>query len=98
MVENVVAFYYPVDPASASRATKLLEGLPTQSQEVIFANMKKATSLTLRILKSLYPQANMDAMGKDFAATCTDDEANKLMEDSTMMACQIMEMFLVDMS
>jgi hypothetical protein len=40
----------------------------------------------------------MDAMGEDFAVTCTDDEANKLMEDSTMMACQIMEMFLVDMS
>jgi hypothetical protein len=32
MVENVVAFFDPDDPASATRAPKLLDGLLTRSQ------------------------------------------------------------------
>jgi hypothetical protein len=47
---------------------------------VIFANMKQSVSLTLRILKSLYPHDN------GFAASCTNEEALKLMEDSAIMA------------
>jgi hypothetical protein len=55
MVENVVSFLYPNDPSTATQAPQLLDGMPTQSWEVILANMKQSTSLTLRILKSLYP-------------------------------------------
>jgi hypothetical protein len=73
MVENVVAFFYPNDSSFASRAPQLLDGLPTRSQEVIPANMKQSVSLTLRILKSLFPRANLDATGKGFVATCTDN-------------------------
>jgi chromosome segregation ATPase len=40
MVENVVSFLYPNDPSTATRATQLLDGMPTQSWEVILANMK----------------------------------------------------------
>jgi hypothetical protein len=66
-------------------------------QEVILANMGQSSSLTLGILKSLYPQANLDATGEGFVATCIEEESNKLVEDSTMIASQIMEMLPVDM-
>jgi hypothetical protein len=98
MVENAVAFLYPDDHASATRAPQLLDGLPTWSQQVILANMKKATNLTLTILKSLYPQANLDVAGKGFMMTCTEDEANKLMDDSAVTTYQIVEMLPIDMS
>jgi hypothetical protein len=48
--------------------------------------MRKTSSLTLGILKSLYPQADLDAAGKGFTTTCSKDEANKLVEDSTVTA------------
>jgi hypothetical protein len=41
--------------------------------------------LTLGILKSLYPQTDLDATDEGFTATCTEDEANKLVEDSAVM-------------
>jgi hypothetical protein len=47
--------------------------------------MKQSVSLTLGILKSLYPRANLDAVRGDFTTTCTDEEASNLVEDYTMM-------------
>jgi hypothetical protein len=40
----------------------------------------------------------MDAMGKGFAMTCSDEEALKLVEDSTMMAGQVIDTLRMDMS
>jgi hypothetical protein len=76
----------------------MLDNLPTRSREIIIANMKQSVSLSLRILKSLYPQANLDATGEGFAATCSDNEALKLIEDSTVAAEHIVDMLPVDMS
>jgi hypothetical protein len=98
VVENVVAFFYPDDLASASRAPRLLDGLPTRSREVILTKMKQSASLTLDILKTLYPQANLDMAGEGFAASCTEDEANTLVEDSSMMVSQTVEMLPINMS
>jgi hypothetical protein len=55
-------------------------------------------SLTLRILKSLYPRADLDTMGEGFAVTCSDEEALKLVEDSAMTAGHVVDMLGVDMS
>jgi hypothetical protein len=85
MVENAVAFFYPNDPSPTARAPQLLDGLPTRSWEVILANKRQSASLTLRILKSLYPRANLYVAGEGFATTCTDEEASKVVEDSTVM-------------
>jgi hypothetical protein len=60
--------------------------------------MTKASSLTLRILKPLYPWTNLDMVGEGFAPTCTKDEANKLIEDFGETTNQVMEMLLIDMS
>jgi hypothetical protein len=60
--------------------------------------MKQSACLTLGILKSLYPQADLDAVDEGFATSYTDEEASKLMEDSAMMADRIVEMLPVDMS
>jgi hypothetical protein len=43
--------------------------------------MKQSASLTLSILKSLYPRANVDVVGEGFTATYSDEEALKLVED-----------------
>jgi hypothetical protein len=55
-------------------------------------------SLTLRILKSLYPRADLDTTGEGFAVTCSDEEALKLVEDSAMTAGHVVDMLGVDMS
>jgi hypothetical protein len=55
MVKKAVSFFYPKDPSSDARTMQLLDGLPNQCWEVILGNMKQAVSLTLGILKSLYP-------------------------------------------
>jgi hypothetical protein len=94
----VVTYFYPEDLDSAARAPVLLDMLLTHSSEVILSNMRKASRLTLRIVKSLYPQADLDAIGEGFTVTCTKEEPNKLVEDSIMMATQVIEMLRVDMS
>jgi hypothetical protein len=81
-----------------ARAPLLLDGLPTQSREVILANLRKAVSLTLRILKSLYPQVDLDVAGEGFAMTYTEDEANQLIEHSTVTTSRVIEMLPVDIS
>jgi hypothetical protein len=60
--------------------------------------MLQSVSLTLGILKSLYPRTDLDVAGEGFAATCNDEEALKLVEDSTKTASQIVNMLGVDMS
>jgi hypothetical protein len=60
--------------------------------------MKQMTSLTLRMLKSLYPRAGLNPTGEGFVVTYTDEEASRLMEDSTVTADRIVEMLPVDMS
>jgi hypothetical protein len=46
------------------RAPRMIYSLPTRTQEIILANMKQEVSLTLGILMSLYPRANMGVMGE----------------------------------
>jgi hypothetical protein len=98
MVKKVVSFFYPKDPSSDVRTPQLLDGLPNWCREVILANMKQAASLTLRILMSLSPRADLDAVGNGFAATCISKEALKLVEDSALMADHIIDMVRIDMS
>jgi hypothetical protein len=98
MVENVIAFFYPGDSSTAARAPHVPDSLPTRSREVVLTNMKQSVSLTLENLKSLYPRPNLDAAGEGSAATCTDEEASKLVEDSVVIAEHIVDILLVDMS
>jgi hypothetical protein len=60
--------------------------------------MRLLASLTLKILKSLYPQADLDVVGEGFTMTCSDEEALKLVEDSAVMVRQVVDMIGVDMS
>jgi hypothetical protein len=70
----------------------MLDNLPNQSREIILVNMWQATSLTLGILNSLYPLADLDAAGEGFMVTCTDEEALMLVEDSVVAARQVVDM------
>jgi hypothetical protein len=47
---------------------------------------------------SLYPRADLDTVGEGFTMTCSDEEAVKLVEDSAVVAGQIVDMLGVDMS
>jgi hypothetical protein len=76
----------------------MLDSLPTRLREIILANMKKSACLTLRILKSHYPRADLDTAGEGFTTTCTDEEASKLVEDSVVTAEHIVEILPMDMS
>jgi hypothetical protein len=98
MVNNVVAFFYSGESSSNARAPQMLDSLPGRSREIILANMRQSVSLTLGILKSLYPWADLGAAGEGFAATCSDEEALKLVKDSAMTAGQVVDMLGVDMS
>jgi hypothetical protein len=91
MVKKVISFFYPKASSSDVRAPQLLDGLLNQC-EVIVANKKQTVSLTLRILKSLYPCVDLDVAGDGFVATCTDEEGLKLVEDTTLTTDRIVEM------
>jgi hypothetical protein len=98
MVVNAVAFLYPGESSSNVHVPQMLDSQPRWSREIILVNMQQSTSLTMGILKSLYPRADLDAAGEGFAATCNDEEALKLVEDSTKIASQIVDMLGIDMS
>jgi hypothetical protein len=98
MAENAVAYSYPHDPNSVARAPVLLDMLPTQSREINISNNRKASGLTLRILNYLYPQADLDAMGEGFMATCTEEESGKLVKGFIETTTRVIEMIPVDMS
>jgi hypothetical protein len=76
----------------------MLDSLPTRSQEIILTNMRHSASLTLWILKSLYHRADLDAVGEGFTATCSDEEALKLVEDAVVTTGHVVDMLGVDMS
>jgi hypothetical protein len=97
MVDNAIAFFYPSESSFGARTLEMLDSLPTRSLEIILANMRQSVSLTLGILKSLYPWADLDAMGEGFAAPCNNKEALKLVEDSAVTAGQVVDMLGVDM-
>jgi hypothetical protein len=54
-VDSAVAFFYLDESSSNAHALQMLDSLPNQSREIILANMQQSVSLTLGILKSLYP-------------------------------------------
>jgi hypothetical protein len=72
MAKNVVAYFYHQEPDLVSRAPEVLDMMSTRSWEVIITNMRKASSLTLGILKPLYPRDDLDVAGEGFAASCTE--------------------------
>jgi hypothetical protein len=94
----VIAFFYPGESSIGTRAPQMLDSLPSRLWDITLTNMKQSVSLTLGILKSLYPWADLDATGEGFVATCSDEEALKLIEDSVVMAGHIVDMPPVDMS
>jgi hypothetical protein len=60
--------------------------------------MRQSASLTLGILKSLYPQADLDVAGEGIAVSCIDEEALKLVKDSAKTTGQDVDMLGVNMS
>jgi hypothetical protein len=76
----------------------MLDSLPSRSREIIHTNMKQTTSLTLRILMSQYQRVDLDMVGEGIKVTYSDEEALKLVEDSAMMAGDIVDMLPVGMS
>jgi hypothetical protein len=97
-VENAITFFYLGDSSAGTRAPQMLNSMPARSREIMLANMMQLASLTLRILKSLYPWADLDMAGEGFIVTCSGKEALRLVEDSAMTVGHIVDMLPVDMS
>jgi hypothetical protein len=97
MVDNAIAFFYWW-VLLQSACPQILDNLSTGSREIILTNMRQSMSLTLMILKSLYPRADMDMVGEGFVVTYSDEEALKLVEDFAMMVGLVFDMLGVDMS
>jgi hypothetical protein len=96
-VDNAVAFFYPGESSFKARP-QMLDSLLTSSREIILTNMWQSATLTLRILMSLNPRADLDVAGKGFPMTCSDEESLKLIEDSALTAGQVVDMLGVDIS
>ena len=94
-MEKVVS-YFPSDQAhAASQVPELLSAVPDKTQEQMKKRMLKASSLTLGILKSLYPRANLDVAGEGFAKDCESAQASRLVKDSVAAATEIIEMIKI---
>jgi hypothetical protein len=98
MANNAVASFYPGESSSNARTPQMLDILLSRSREIIVANMRQSASLTLGIMKSLYPRANLDVVGEGFVSTCSNDEALKLVKDSAKTAGQVVDMFGIGIS
>jgi hypothetical protein len=98
MVNNVVALFYPGKSSFNAHAPQMLDGLPSLSREIILRNLWQSASVTLGILKSLYPRADLDAAGESFTVTCSDEEAFKLVGDFAKIVGQVVDVLGVDMS
>jgi hypothetical protein len=98
MVENTITFFYLGKSSTGTRSLQMLDSLPSRSREIILSNMKQSMSLTLEILKSLYPQDNLDMVGEGFTVTYNDEEAINLIEDFVVKTGHIVDMLPVDMS
>ena len=66
--------------------------MPDKTRELMKKGMLKASSLTLGILKSLNPRANLNVAGEGFAKDCDPTRASQLVEDSVAAATEIIEM------
>jgi hypothetical protein len=97
-VDNAVDFFYPGESSFEACSPQMLDSLPMRSREIILANRRQSASLTLRILKYLYPRADLDVAGEGFMVTCSDEATLKLVEDSAVTAGQVVDMLGVDMS
>jgi hypothetical protein len=73
MVDNAMAFFYHGEFSFGTQTPQMLDNLLTRTREIILANMKQSASLTLGILKSLYPWADLDVVSEGFVATCSDE-------------------------
>jgi hypothetical protein len=76
----------------------MVDSLLMRSRDIILTDMRQSASLTLRILKSLYSRADLDALGEGFTVTCSDEEALKLVEDFAVTVGHVIDTLGVDMS
>jgi hypothetical protein len=61
------------DSEITRRAPQLLDSLPTRSRGLVQSSMPKASSLSLGIVKYLYPDAELELASEGFAATCSNE-------------------------
>jgi hypothetical protein len=76
----------------------MVDSLLMRSRDIILTDMRQSASITLRILKSLYSRADLDALGEGFTVTCSNEEALKLVEDFAVTVGHVIDTLGVDMS
>ena len=79
MARRVLEYFHPSVEVTDSDIPRLLELLPARVRGSIKAAFVKASSLTLRILKSQFSNAILDGVANGWAATVDRDRAEQLM-------------------
>ena len=92
---KVVSYFYSGQAHTASQLPELLTTVPEKTRELMKKRMLRASSLTLGILKSLYPRANLDIAGEGFAKNCEPMQASQLVKDSVAAATEFIEMIKI---
>ena len=77
------------------KVPELLIAVTDKTRELMKKRMLRASSLTLGILKSLYPRADLDVAKEGFARDCDQARASKLVKDSVAAATEIIEMIQI---
>ena len=70
----------------------LLNKIPNQARDWVRRIAERSSQVTMGILKSLYPRANIDAAGDGWAQDVTQDQAGALADSSQSAAERVTRM------
>ena len=91
-LRSTLEYFYPGVDLSDSELPCLLSTLPARIRGCVKTATIKAGSLTLGILKSLYPKAALEVIADGWAAEITKDDACRLMQSFRDVAFKLVPM------
>ena len=92
ITRSTLGYFYPEAELSDSEVPRLLDSLPGRVRGYIKTALVKADSLTLGILKSLYPKASLYVVADGWAADISLEKADKTVRSFKGVATKIAAM------
>jgi hypothetical protein len=78
MIKDALGYLYPGADISDSDIPRLLDALPARVRGCVKMAFVRASSFTLGILKSFFPNASLDVVADGWAATVDRNKAREL--------------------
>jgi hypothetical protein len=95
MFDNAIAFFYPGESTPKHVPPRQPANSVSGDYSRQYEAIGESNSWDFEVP---IPQADLDMAGEDFAVTCSNEEALKLIKDSAVMVGQIIDMLGVCMS